>query len=73
VRGAPKRSTTRALAFTEQVLGEVAKRFPLLFEDVELGTAGVDFDQSSRTSATSRQAKKAVLVDGSTSSPTGFS
>jgi len=55
-----------ALAFTEHVLGEVAKQFPLLFEDVELGTAGrVDFDQVLQNLGDKpHEAKKAVLVDG---------
>ena len=55
-----------ALVFTEQVLGEVAKQFPNLFEDVELGTAGrVDFDQLLQNLGDKpHEAKKAVLVDG---------
>jgi hypothetical protein len=55
-----------ALAFTEHVLSEVAKQFPLLFEDVQLGTAGrVDFDQLLQNLGDKpHEAKKAVLVDG---------
>jgi Domain of unknown function (DUF4388) len=55
-----------ALAFTEQVLEDVAKQFPLLFEDVELGTAGrVDFDQLLQNLGDKpHEAKKAILVDG---------
>ncbi|HEY7820950.1 MAG TPA: hypothetical protein VIG29_22185, partial [Vicinamibacteria bacterium] len=55
-----------ALAFTEHVMREVSKQFPLLFEDVELGTAGrVDFDQLLQNLGDKpHEAKKAVLVDG---------
>ena len=55
-----------ALAFTEHVLSEVSKQFPLLFEDVELGTASrVDFDQLLQNLGDKpHEAKKAVLVDG---------
>jgi hypothetical protein len=55
-----------ALAFTDQVLSEVSKQFPLLFEDVELGTAGrVDFDQLLQNLGDKpHEAKKAILVDG---------
>lgn len=55
-----------ALAFSEQVVAEVAKQFPMLFEGVELGTAGrVDFDQLLQNLGDKpHEAKKAVLVDG---------
>lgn len=55
-----------ALSFTEEVMSEVAKQFPLLFEGVELGTAGrVDFDQLLQNLGDKpHEAKKAVLVDG---------
>lgn len=55
-----------AVAFTERVMEEVAKQFPLLFEGVELGTAGrVDFDQLLQNLGDKpHEAKKAVLVDG---------
>jgi hypothetical protein len=55
-----------ALSFTEEVMTDVAKQFPLLFEGVELGTAGrVDFDQLLQNLGDKpHEAKKAVLVDG---------
>ena len=55
-----------AVKFTDRVMGEVAKQFPLLFESVELGTAGrVDFDQLLQNLGDKpHEAKKAVLVDG---------
>ena len=55
-----------AIQFTDRVMGEVAKQFPLLFESVELGTAGrVDFDQLLQNLGDKpHEAKKAVLVDG---------
>lgn len=55
-----------AVVFTEHVMEEVAKQFPLLFEGVELGTAGrVDFDQLLQNLGDKpHEAKKAVLVDG---------
>jgi hypothetical protein len=55
-----------ALEFTDHVMGEVGKQFPLLFEGVELGTAGrVDFDQLLQNLGDrAHEAKKAVLVDG---------
>ncbi len=55
-----------AVVFTEGVMQEVAKQFPLLFEGVELGTAGrVDFDQLLQNLGDKpHEAKKAVLVDG---------
>ena len=45
---------------------EVAEQFPLLFESVELGTAGrVDFDQLLQNLGDKpHEAKRAVLVDG---------
>jgi len=56
----------RALAFGEGAMAEVAKQFPLLFDGVELGTAGrVDFDQLLQNLGDKpHEAKKAVLVDG---------
>ena len=56
-----------AIQFTDRVMGEVAKQFPLLFESVELGSAGrVDFDQLLQNLGDKpHEAKKAVLVDGS--------
>lgn len=56
----------QALAFTEEVMGEVSKQFPLLFEGIELGTAGrVDFDQLLQNLGDRpHEAKKAILVDG---------
>ena len=55
-----------AIQFTDRVMGEVAKQFPLLFESVELGSAGrVDFDQLLQNLGDKpHEAKKAVLVDG---------
>jgi Domain of unknown function (DUF4388) len=55
-----------AVVFTDRVMEEVAKQFPLLFEGVELGTAGrVDFDQLLQNLGDKpHEAKKAVLVDG---------
>jgi hypothetical protein len=55
-----------ALGFVDHVMGEVGKQFPLLFEGVELGTAGrVDFDQLLQNLGDRpHEAKKAVLVDG---------
>jgi Domain of unknown function (DUF4388) len=55
-----------AVTFTEKVMAEVAKQFPLLFEGVELGTAGrADFDQLLQNLGDKpHEAKKAVLVDG---------
>lgn len=54
------------IQFTDRVMEEVAKQFPLLFESVELGTAGrVDFDQLLQNLGDKpHEAKKAVLVDG---------
>jgi hypothetical protein len=61
-----KLTDDKAVAFTEGVMGEVTKQFPLLFEGVELGTAGrVDFDQLLQNLGDKpHEAKKAVLVDG---------
>ena len=55
-----------AIQFTDRVMGDVAKQFPLLFESVELGSAGrVDFDQLLQNLGDKPyEAKKAVLVDG---------
>ena len=55
-----------AVKFAEGVMNEVTKQFPLLFEGVELGTAGrVDFDQLLQNLGDKpHEAKKAVLVDG---------
>ena len=55
-----------AIEFGNRVMSEVAKQFPLLFEGVELGTAGrVDFDQLLQNLGDKPHvAKKAVLVDG---------
>jgi hypothetical protein len=55
-----------ALELTDHVMGDVGKQFPLLFEGVELGTAGrVDFDQLLQNLGDRpHEAKKAVLVDG---------
>jgi hypothetical protein len=54
------------ILFTDRVMEEVSKQFPLLFESVELGTAGrVDFDQLLQNLGDKpHEAKKAVLVDG---------
>ncbi|HXV62069.1 MAG TPA: DUF4388 domain-containing protein [Vicinamibacteria bacterium] len=56
----------QALVFTEDVMRDVAKQFPLLFEGIELGTAGrVDFDQLLQNLGDRpHEAKKAVLIDG---------
>jgi len=55
-----------AVAFGERVMKEVSTQFPLLFEGVDLGTAGrVDFDQLLQNLGDKpHEAKKAVLVDG---------
>ena len=56
----------QTIEFTDRVMEEVAKQFPLLFESVELGSAGrVDFDQLLQNLGDKPHgAKKAVLVDG---------
>jgi hypothetical protein len=55
-----------AIEFSNRVMREVAKQFPMLFDGVELGTAGrVDFDQLLQNLGDKpHEAKKAVLVDG---------
>ncbi len=55
-----------ALEFSSGVMADVTVQFPLLFESVELGTAGrVDFDQLLQNLGDKpHEAKRAVLVDG---------
>jgi len=55
-----------AIEFTDRVMEDVAKQFPLLFEGIDLGSAGrVDFDQLLQNLGDKPyEAKKAVLVDG---------
>ncbi len=58
-----------AIEFGNRVMSEVAKQFPLLFEGVELGTAGrVDFDQLLQNLGDKpHEAKKRCLSMASTS------
>ena len=55
-----------ALEFSSGVMADVTTQFPLLFESVELGTAGrVDFDQLLQNLGDKPpEAKRAVLGDG---------
>ena len=63
---AQKLEDDEAIQFTDRVMGEVAKQFPLLSESVELGSAGcVDFYQLLQNLGDKpHEAKKVVLVDG---------
>jgi hypothetical protein len=56
----------RAGEFADRTVSRVAEIFPVLFESIELGSAGrVDFDQIlANLGDRSHESKKAVLVDG---------